>query len=198
VKNNVAKLFNQDITAKEAEDSVKTLLSWIGENPEREGLIETPARVIKSYNELFSGYKLEPEQILQKTFEDTEGFTGEVILKDIPFSSMCEHHMLPFVGKAHIAYLPAGRIVGLSKMARLVEIFARRLQVQERLTAQVSETLQKVLQPKGVAVVIEAEHYCLAMRGANKRNSVMITSHFSGVLEHDLDKRRHILDMINR
>jgi GTP cyclohydrolase I len=198
MKNNVKKLFNKNITAEEAEGAIKTLLKWVGENPDREGLTETPARVIKSYAELFSGYLHDPEQVLQKTFEDTENFTGEIILKDIPFSSMCEHHMLPFIGKAHIAYIPDGHIIGLSKMARLVEIFARRLQVQERLTAQIAKTLQKVLQPKGVAVILEAKHYCLAMRGANKRNSIMVTSHFTGTPEYDLNIKNYLLALLNK
>lgn len=198
MKSNVKNLFQHNITDKEVESSLRTLLSWVGENPDREGLVETPSRIIKSYTELFSGYKHDPEQVLQKTFEDTEGFTGEVILKDIPFASMCEHHMLPIIGKAHVAYMPSGRIVGLSKIARLVEVFARRLQVQERLTAQIAGTLQRVIQPKGVAVILEAEHYCLAMRGANKRNSIMVTSHFSGVFEHELGMRKYVLDLLNR
>lgn len=173
---------------QEAENHISGLLKHIGENPEREGLQDTPKRVIKSYKDLFSGYDKKVEDIL--TVFDSENFDEMVVLKDIEFYSTCEHHMLPFFGKAHIAYIPDGKIVGISKLARVVEIFARRLQNQERLTKQVAEALMEALHPRGVAVVFEGEHFCMKARGVNKQNSVMKTAFLTGVFRDDTNKAR--------
>ncbi|EEY06725.1 GTP cyclohydrolase I [Brucella pinnipedialis M163/99/10] len=153
----------------EAEAAVRTLLLWAGEDPDREGLLETPKRVAKAYQELFGGYSESPEEVLGTTFEEVAGYDDMVLVKDISFFSHCEHHMVPIIGKAHVAYLPEGRVVGLSKIARVVDIFARRLQTQESITAQIADSIQRILKPRGVAVMIEAEHMCMAMRSIRKR-----------------------------
>ena len=177
----------------EALAAVRTLLSWIGEDPEREGLLETPDRVLRAYTEVFAGYREEPSDVLAKTFDETADYNGAVIVRDIAVQSHCEHHMVPFAGRAHVAYLPNGRVVGLSKLARLVDGFARRLQIQERLTAQIATALQDALQPRGVAVVVEAEHHCMTMRGVRKPGAMTVTQHLCGVYEHDRELRQEIL-----
>ncbi|MBP1856590.1 GTP cyclohydrolase I FolE [Rhizobium herbae] len=168
---------------KEAEDAVRVLLRWAGDDPQREGLLDTPARVAKSYKELFSGYDLAAEDVLGRTFEEVGGYDDIVLVKDIPFFSHCEHHMVPIIGKAHIAYLPDGKVLGLSKIARVVDIYGRRLQTQETMTAQIARAIDDTLQPRGVAVMIEAEHMCMAMRGVQKQGSTTLTTTFTGVFK---------------
>jgi GTP cyclohydrolase IA len=165
---------------EEAEAAVRTLLRWTGDNPDREGLIDTPARMVKAYTEMFSGYHEDPVAELGRTFEEVAGYDELVLIKDISFHSHCEHHVVPIIGKAHIAYLPDGKVVGLSKIARVVHIFARRLQTQETMTAQIADCIQDVLNPRGVAVMIEAEHMCMAMRGIRLTGSTTVTSRFTG------------------
>jgi len=172
-------------TRKEAEQAVRTLLLWIGEDPEREGLLKTPERVAKAYNELFSGYSQSVEEILGTVFEDVAGYDEPVLIRDIPFFSHCEHHMVPIIGKAHVAYLPDGKVLGLSKIPRIIEVFARRLQTQETMTAQIANALNTHLKPRGVAVLVEAEHLCMAMRGVRKRGSATITVAFRGAYKKD-------------
>ncbi|MBX9699765.1 MAG: GTP cyclohydrolase I FolE, partial [Acetobacteraceae bacterium] len=155
-------------TREEAEAAVRTLLRWTGDDPDREGLVDTPARVVRAYEEFFSGYAVDPVDLLARSFEETDGYDEMVVLRDIRLESHCEHHMVPIIGKAHVAYLPEGRVVGISKLARVVEVYAKRLQIQEKLTAQVANTINEVLQPKGVAVVIEAAHQCMTTRGVHK------------------------------
>ncbi|AQS41597.1 MAG: GTP cyclohydrolase 1 [Candidatus Tokpelaia hoelldobleri] len=169
----------------EVEEAVRTLLLWIGENPQREGLLKTPARVAKAYGELFSGYNQSADEILGTVFEEVAGYNEPVLIRDIGFFSHCEHHMVPIIGKAHIAYMPDGKVVGLSKIPRIVDMFARRLQTQEAMTAQIADTLQDHLQPKGVAVLIEAEHLCMAMRGVQKQGSSTVTTAFRGAYARD-------------
>ena len=169
---------------EEAEEAVRTLLKWIGEDIHREGLKDTPKRVAKAYEELFGGYDLEAKEVLGRTFEEVGGYDDMVLVRDIPFHSHCEHHMVPIIGKAHVAYLPDGCVLGLSKIARTVEIFAKRLQTQENMTAQIAQTIDDVLQPRGVAVMIDAEHMCMAMRGIKKQGSSTITTAFTGAF-HD-------------
>jgi GTP cyclohydrolase I len=181
---------------EEAEAAVRVLIRWAGDDPTREGLIGTPDRVVRSYEEFFSGYEDDPIQSLQRTFEETEGYDEIVLLKDIRFESHCEHHMAPIIGKAHIAYLPRNRVVGISKLARLVEVYARRLQIQEKMTAQIANTLDEVLQPKGVAVVIEAAHQCMTTRGVHKPGVTMVTSRMLGAFRDDPLTRREVLQMI--
>jgi GTP cyclohydrolase I len=173
------------ISNKEAEQAVKTLLEWIGEDVEREGLIETPKRVIKSFAEKFAGYKTDPKTLLSKKFSETSGYQGLVMLSDITVESYCEHHMSPIIGKAHIAYLPAEKVVGISKIARLVEVFSRRLQLQERMTAQIANAIDENLKPKGIAVLIEAKHHCICHRGVTHRDTMMITTSFLGEFKTD-------------
>jgi GTP cyclohydrolase IA len=165
---------------EEAEAAVRTLLRWTGDNPDREGLVDTPARMVKAYTEMFSGYHEDPVAELGRTFEEVAGYDELVLIKDISFHSHCEHHVVPIIGKAHVAYLPDGKVVGLSKIARVVHIFARRLQTQETMTAQIADCIQDVLNPKGVAVMIEAEHMCMAMRGIRLTGSTTVTSRFTG------------------
>ncbi|MGI6246596.1 MAG: GTP cyclohydrolase I FolE [Pseudochelatococcus sp.] len=167
-------------TRAEAEAAVETLLRWIGDDPRREGLVDTPRRVVKAYEELFAGYLEDPAEVLDRVFEEVEGYSDIVLVRDISFFSHCEHHMVPIIGKAHIAYYPAKGVVGLSKLARVVEVFARRLQTQEALTAQISDAINDALQPRGLAVMIEAEHLCMAMRGIQKQGATTITTRFSG------------------
>jgi GTP cyclohydrolase IA len=180
----------------EAENAVRTLIKWAGDDPAREGLADTPSRVVRSYEEFFEGYAQCPRDILERTFEETDGYDEIVLLRDIRFESHCEHHMAPIIGKAHVAYLPHRRIVGISKLARLVEVFARRLQIQERLTAQVANTIDNVLEPKGVAVVVEAAHQCMTTRGVHKPGVVMVTSRMLGAFRDDPSTRREFLAMV--
>ena len=181
---------------KEAEDAVRVLLRWAGDDPEREGLLDTPARVAKSYRELFSGYELAAEDVLGRTFEEVAGYDDMVLVKDIPFFSHCEHHMVPIIGKAHVAYLPNGRVLGLSKIARVVEIFGRRLQTQETMTAQIAKSIDETLNPRGVAVMIEAEHMCMAMRGIQKQGSTTLTTTFTGAFKTEPAEQVRFMTMI--
>ena len=183
-------------TREEAEAAVDTLLRWGGEEPEREGLRDTPARVARAYEELLAGYKQDPIAILGRVFSEVGGYNDPVLIRDIPFASLCEHHLMPFVGTAHVAYYPQGGVVGLSKIARLVEIFARRLQTQERMTAQIADALEEALQPRGVAVLVEAEHFCMSMRGVAKRGSSTLTSRFTGAFESDAAAQARFMAMI--
>ncbi len=186
--------FSNDVSEK-MQSAVRTLLEGVGENPDREGLKETPRRVSNSMQFLTHGYSLNPEDIINKAIFH-ENYDEMIVVKDIVLYSLCEHHMLPFFGRAHVAYLPAGRIVGLSKIARLVDIYARRLQVQERLTQEIADTLQKTLQPRGTAVIIEAEHLCMQMRGVQKRGSVMVTSSMLGLFRDQMATREELMKII--
>ena len=181
---------------EQAEAAVRTLLRWAGDDPDREGLTDTPSRVVRSYEEFFDGYGRCPKTILQRTFEETDGYDEIVLLRDIRFESHCEHHMAPIIGRVHIAYLPHHRIVGISKLARLVQVFAKRLQIQEKLTAQIANTIDEVLEPKGVAVVIEAAHQCMTTRGINKPGTLMVTSRMLGAFRDNASTRREFLAMI--
>jgi GTP cyclohydrolase I len=183
-------------TQKEAEDAVRVLLRWAGDDPEREGLLDTPARVAKAYRELFSGYDLAAEDVLGRTFEEVAGYDDMVLVKDIPFFSLCEHHMVPIIGKAHVAYLPNGRVLGLSKIARVVEIYGRRLQTQETMTAQIAKAIDETLNPRGVAVMIEAEHMCMAMRGIQKQGSTTLTTTFTGTFKTEPAEQVRFMTMI--
>ncbi|HEV7306510.1 GTP cyclohydrolase I FolE [Ensifer sp.] len=183
-------------TQKEAEEAVRVLLRWAGEDPEREGLLDTPSRVAKSYRELFSGYDLAPEDVLGRTFEEVAGYDDMVLVKDIPFYSHCEHHMVPIIGKAHVAYLPNGRVLGLSKIARVVDIYGRRLQTQESMTAQIARAIDESLAPRGVAVMIEAEHMCMAMRGVQKQGSTTLTTTFTGTFQTEPTEQARFMTMI--
>jgi GTP cyclohydrolase I len=181
---------------KEAEDAIRTLLRWAGDDPNREGLLDTPARVVRSYEEFFAGYDADPEDLLKRTFEETDGYDEMVLLKDISFESHCEHHMAPIIGKAHIAYLPKTRVIGISKLARLVEMYAKRLTIQEKMTSQIANTLNDVLQPQGVAVVIEAAHQCMTTRGVHKPGVSMVTSRMLGAFRDNPSTRRELLFMV--
>jgi len=183
-------------TQDEAEAAVRTLIEWAGDDPDREGLLETPARVARAYRELFSGYESDPREYLERTFEEVGGYDELVVLRDIRVVSFCEHHMLPFLGKAHVGYLPANRVVGISKLARVVHGFARRLQIQEKLTAEIAESIQDILQPKGVGVVIVSEHSCMTMRGVNTPGSRLTTSHLLGVVRDDPRTRQEFLELV--
>lgn len=180
----------------EAEEAVRTLIRWAGDDPTREGLRGTPDRVVRSYNEFFAGYEEDPVAMLERTFEEIEGYDEMVVLRDIRMESHCEHHMVPIIGKAHVAYLPGKRVVGISKLARVVEVYAKRLQIQEKLTAQVANTLQEVLQPRGVAVVMEAGHQCMTTRGVHKHGVTMVTSRMLGAFRDDPRTRHEFLTMI--
>jgi GTP cyclohydrolase IA len=182
----------------EAEAAVKTLIEWAGDDPAREGLKGTPARVTRAFEEYFSGYDTDPVELLQRTFEETDGYDEMVVLRDIRFESHCEHHLAPIIGKAHVAYLPQKRVVGISKLARLVEVYAKRLQIQEKMTAQIANTLDEVLQPKGVAVVIEAAHQCMTTRGVHKPGVAMVTSRMLGAFRTDASTRREFLAIIGQ
>jgi len=181
---------------EEAEDAVRTLLRWAGEDPTREGLTDTPKRVVKSYEEHFSGYGKDPEEILARTFSETNGYDEMVVLRDIRFESHCEHHIAPIIGTVHIAYIPDHRVVGISKLARLVEIVSKRMQIQERMTAMIAQCLENVLQPHGVAVVVEGTHQCMTTRGIHKPGTSMVTSHMTGAFRDDDKTRREFLAMI--
>jgi GTP cyclohydrolase IA len=180
----------------DAEDAVRTLIRWAGDNPEREGLLDTPARVARSYLEFFKGYQEDPVAILERTFEEVDGYDEIVLLRDIRLESHCEHHMVPIIGRAHVAYLPHRRVVGISKLARVVDAYAQRLQIQEKLTAQIANTIQDVLQPLGTAVIIEAAHECMTTRGVHKTGVSMVTSRMLGVFRTDPATRRELLSMI--
>jgi GTP cyclohydrolase I len=183
-------------TREAAEDAVRTLLRWAGDDPAREGLVGTPDRVVRAYEEFFAGYDLDPVVMLERTFEETDGYDEIVLLRDIRMESHCEHHMVPIIGRAHVAYLPHRRVVGISKLARVVEAYAKRLQIQEKLTAQIANTIQEVLQPRGVAVVIEAAHQCMTTRGIHKPGVTMVTSRMLGAFRDDPTTRREFLAMI--
>jgi GTP cyclohydrolase I len=183
-------------TREEAEKAIHTLLRWAGDDPSREGLVDTPARVAKAFEDWFSGYDHDPEDYLTRTFEEIEGYDDMVILRDIHFESHCEHHLAPIIGRAHVGYLPTRRVVGISKLARVVEAYARRLQVQEKMNAQIANTIRKVLQPKGVAVVIEATHQCMTTRGVHKTGVTMVTSTMLGAFRDNSDTRREFLNII--
>ena len=184
-------------TQKQAEDAVRTLLNYFGEDVTREGLFDTPSRVIKAYDEVLAGYHFSVEDILNKRFYDIAEYDDVVMLKDIKFTSLCEHHMLPFSGSVDIAYIPDGVIIGISKLARLIDVFAKRLQIQERMTASIANSLQEHLKPKGVAIRVSANHSCMSMRGVSKRGSIMDTTHFTGVYNNDSVKRREFWEMIS-
>ena len=181
---------------EEAMEAVRTLISWAGDDPTREGLLDTPHRVTKAYGEFFGGYDQDPKEILQRTFKEVGGYDDIVLVKDIPFSSHCEHHMVPFVGKAHIAYLPHDGVVGLSKLARLVEVFSHRLQVQENLTAQIIDAINDNLNPRGAAVMLEAEHMCMSMRGVRAHGAMTITQRFTGVFAEDRNEQDRFFAMV--
>ena len=181
---------------EEAEQAVRTLIRWAGDDPDREGLAGTPSRVVRSYDEFFSGYGIDPVDVLSRTFEETEGYDEMVVLRDIRFESHCEHHMAPIIGRAHIAYLPRRRVVGISKLARLLEVYSRRLQIQEKLTAQIANTIDEVLQPRGVAVVLDAAHQCMTTRGVHKPGASMVTSRMLGAFRTDPSTRREFLAII--
>jgi GTP cyclohydrolase IA len=180
----------------EVEEAVRTLIRWAGDDPEREGLLGTPERIVRAYREFFSGYDEDPVALLQRTFEAIDGYDEIVVLKDIRFESHCEHHLAPFIGKVHIAYLPNNRVVGISKLARLVDVYAKRLQIQEKMTSQIANTIDEVLQPKGVAVIIEAAHQCMTTRGVHKPGVTMVTSRMLGAFRDDPSSRREVLAMI--
>ena len=188
---------NQKPSREEAEAAVRTLIAWAGDDPSREGLLETPKRVVKSYEEFYEGYDKDPKEILSKVFEEIEGYDEIVLVKDMPLHSHCEHHMVPIIGKAHVAYLPDQRVVGLSKLARVVDMFGKRLQTQETMTAQIADTINEVLKPKGVAVVIDAEHQCMSSRGVNKHGSSTITSRMIGVFRENQKSRMEFLNLIS-
>ncbi len=183
-------------TRAEAEAAVRTLLRWAGDDPAREGLRDTPARVARAYEEFFSGYATDPHALLERTFEETDGYDEIVLLRDIRLESTCEHHMAPILGRVHVAYLPHRRVVGISKLARVVEAYAKRFQIQEKLTAQIANTIQEVLAPRGVAVVIEAAHQCMTTRGVHKPGVTMVTSRMLGAFRTDPATRRELLAMI--
>ena len=185
------------ISDKEAEDAFKTILAWMGEDPNREGLIETPKRVVKAFKEYFKGYNEDPDQILDKTFGDVDGYDDMVVQKNISVQSHCEHHMAPIIGKAHVAYIPKDRVVGLSKLARVVEVFSKRLQTQERLTMQIANTLMKSLDAKGVAVTIDSTHQCMTMRGIKKEQATTVTNYYLGQFKEDLSYQNRYLRFIS-
>lgn len=180
----------------EAEEAVRTLIRWAGDDPAREGLVGTPDRVVRAYREFFRGYEQDPAAILKRTFQETDGYDEMIVLKDMRFESHCEHHLAPIIGRAHIAYLPHHRVVGISKLARLLDCYAKRLQIQEKMTAQIANTLQEVLQPRGVAVVIDASHQCMTTRGVHKPNTSMVTSRMLGAFRTDPSTRREFLAII--
>ena len=188
----------QQILDQEAEEAIKTIIKWIGENPEREGLKSTPKRVIKAFKEYFQGYKEDPSNYLTKTFKEIDGYDDMVIEKNISIRSHCEHHMAPIIGVAHVSYIPSTKVVGLSKLARVVDAFSKRLQTQERLTMQIAKTIMDVLQPRGVAVTIDAAHQCMTSRGIKKENTTTVTNYFLGVFKDDLSFQNRYLRYINK
>ena len=188
---------SKKISDKEAEEAFKTILSWMGEDPNREGLLETPKRVVKAFKEYFKGYKEDPNLVLDKTFGDVEGYDDMVVQKNISVQSHCEHHMAPIIGKAHVAYIPNERVVGLSKLARVVEVFSKRLQTQERLTMQIANTLMQSLDAKGVAVTIDSTHQCMTMRGIKKEQATTVTNYYLGQFKEDLSYQNRYLRLIS-
>jgi len=189
---------NQQISDEKAEEAVRTIIEWVGEDPEREGLKSTPKRVVKAFKEYFQGYNKDPEEYLTKTFTEVEGYDDMVIEKNISIRSHCEHHIAPIIGVAHVAYVPSKKVVGLSKLARVVEAFSKRLQTQERLTMQIAKTIMDVLQPRGVAVTIDAAHQCMTYRGIKKEKTTTITNHFLGAFKDDLSFQNRYLRYINK
>ena len=198
VKDNNIKEQSKKVSDDEALDAFRTILSWMGEDPSREGLIETPKRVLKAYKEYFGGYNLDANKVLEKTFGDVEGYDDMVVEKNISVTSHCEHHMAPIVGTAHLAYIPKERVVGLSKLARVVEVFSKRLQTQERLTMQIAQSLMTALDAKGVAVTIDAAHQCMTMRGIKKENATTVTNYFLGQFKEDLSIQNRYLRFISK
>jgi GTP cyclohydrolase I len=197
VKKQTARLARKKPSRSEAEEAVRTLIRWAGDDPLREGLIGTPGRVARAYEEFFAGYDEDPMALLQRTFEETEGYDEMVVLRDIRFESHCEHHMVPIIGRAHIAYLPRRRVVGISKLARVLEVYSHRLQIQEKLTAQIANIINEVLQPKGVGVIIDASHQCMTTRGVHKPGMSMVTSHMLGTFRSDPRTRREFLAIVS-
>lgn len=189
---------NSPPSREDAEEAIRTLIRWAGDNPEREGLLDTPKRVVNSFDEFFAGYKEDPREVLSRTFDEVGGYKEIVLLKDIRFESHCEHHMVPIIGTAHVAYFPNSRVVGISKLARIVEIFAKRLQIQERMTSEIANIIQEVLEPKGVAVIIEGSHQCMTTRGVHNPGVSMITSKMLGVFRDDPASRTELLMTLNR
>ena len=187
-----------NVSRDEVEAAVRKLIQWAGDDPDREGLLDTPKRVVKAFEEFFSGYAIDPTEYLERTFEETNGYDEMIVLRDISFISHCEHHILPVVGKAHVAYLPESRVVGISKLARVVEAFAKRLQIQERMTAQIANAIQDALQPRGIAVVIEAEHQCMTSRGVMKPGVSMVTSRMLGAFRDDAKTRLEFESIIGK
>ena len=183
-------------TREQAKNAVKTLLLWAGDNPDREGLKGTPDRLIDSYQEYFSGYKKDPKDFLSRTFRETEGYDEMIALTDITFESHCEHHIAPIIGKAHVGYIPKTKVVGISKIARVVEVFAKRLQIQEKLTTQIANAINEVLNPKGVGVIIEASHQCMTTRGIHKTGVLMVTSKMTGIFKENASTRKEFLDLV--
>ena len=183
-------------TRAEAEAAIRTLIQWAGDDPDREGLIDTPSRVVRSYEEFYQRYTADPRALLERTFEEVEGYDEIVFLRDIRFESHCEHHMAPIIGRAHVAYLPHQRVVGISKLARLIDVYAKRLQIQEKMTSQIANTINEILQPKGTAVVIEASHQCMTTRGVHKAGVSMVTSTMLGAFREEASTRREFLAMI--
>ena len=199
VKDNDGKIIEANkVSDKEAEDAFRTILSWLGEDPSREGLLETPKRVMKAYKEYFAGYKVDPNKILDKTFGDVDGYDDMVIQKNISIQSHCEHHMAPIIGKAHVAYIPKERVVGLSKLARVVEVFSKRLQTQERLTLQIAKSIMTALDAKGVAVTIDAAHQCMTTRGIKKERASTVTNYFLGQFKDDLSIQNRYLRLTSQ
>ena len=197
VKDTDTKNIDIKVSDKEAEEALRTILSWMGEDPNREGLLETPKRVIKAFKEYFKGYQEDPSKILDKTFGDVDGYDDMVVQKNISVQSHCEHHMAPIIGKAHVAYIPKERVVGLSKLARVVEVFSKRLQTQERLTMQVAKTLMESLDAKGVAVTIDSTHQCMTMRGIKKEQATTVTNYYLGQFKEDLSYQNRYLRFIS-
>ncbi len=197
VKNNNEEQKTKTVSERDAEEAFKTILKWIGEDPEREGLLETPKRVVKAFKEYFKGYREDPNLVLDKTFGDVEGYDDMVVQKNISVQSHCEHHMAPIIGKAHVAYIPRDRVVGLSKLARVVEVFSKRLQTQERLTMQIANTLMKSLDAKGVAVTIDSTHQCMTMRGIKKEQASTVTNYYLGQFKEDLSYQNRYLRFIS-
>ena len=197
VKNNNEEQKTKTVSEKDAEEAFKTILKWIGEDPQREGLLETPKRVVKAFKEYFKGYREDPNLVLDKTFGDVEGYDDMVVQKNISVQSHCEHHMAPIIGKAHVAYIPRDRVVGLSKLARVLEVFSKRLQTQERLTMQIANTLMKSLDAKGVAVTIDSTHQCMTMRGIKKEQASTVTNYYLGQFKEDLSYQNRYLRFIS-
>jgi len=195
---NKTKSKEQEVSDEQAESAIRTIIQWLGENPDREGLLSTPKRVIKAYKEYFQGYNQDPNKHLSKTFSEVDGYDDMVIEKNISLQSHCEHHMAPIMGVVHVAYIPSSKVVGLSKLARVVEVFSKRLQTQERLTMQIAKTIMEVLQPRGVAVTIDAAHQCMTNRGIKKENAKTVTNYFLGALKDDLSFQNRYLRYINK